>query len=274
MNTLLLKMFLKQMFRNPYAWGWGFFFVSFWLIMGAYVFSLEMPTGLPAETYFSYTGSWFSMSLVYSFSALAVGIVESTYHSSFSLRYLTRYSTLDSKRYYLVSIISTMVFFSVFSILLGVETSSIYSFRFGVQLVPKKPFELTLASILSALFIYVLSSSVAYLILVLKKPRLITFASFLPLVISYPLLFLQLYVDIGYVVVLSPFNAVNSLLYHYYSGISVPRGPIIKSGQASVVIEPSYFWASLISWIFLLSMLNLILIGRQKGISIEELRQV
>jgi hypothetical protein len=262
------------MFRNPYAWGWGFFFVSFWLIMGAYVFSLEMPTGLPAETYISYTGSWFSMSLVYSFSALAVGIVESTYHSSFSLRYLTKYSTLDSKRYYLVSIISIMVFFSVFSILLGVETSSIYSFRFGVQLVPKKPVELTLASILSALFIYVLSSSVAYLILVLKKPRLIAFSSFLPLVISYPLLFLQLYVDIGYAVVLSPFNAVNSLLYHYYSEISVPMGPLVKSGQASVVIDPLYFWASLISWIVLLSMLNVILIGRQKGISIEEFRQI
>lgn len=272
MSILLFKMLLKEMFRNPSAWGWGFFFISFWLIMGAYVFSIEMPTGLPAEAYFSYTGSWFSMSLVYSFSALAVGIVNSSYYSSFSLRYLTKYSALSNKRYYAVSLISTAMFFTVFTMLLGVETFLIYSFRFGVSLAPKNPVELALASVLSALFIYVISSSIAYLILVLKKPRLVTFASFLPLVISYPLLFLQLYLDIGYAVVLSPFNTVNSLLYHYYSGMDVPKGALTMSNLTS--IDPLYFWASLISWVILLSILNVILIGKQKGVSVEELRQV
>jgi len=273
MSILLFKMLSKEMFRNPYSWGWGFFFVSFWLIMGAYVFSIEMPKGLPTEAYFSYTGSWFSMSLVYSFSALAVGIVYSSYHSSFSLRYLTKYSTLDSKRYYAVSLISTAMFFTVFSALLGIETFLIYSFRFGVSLAPRNPFELALASVSSALFIYVLSSAIAYLVLVLKKPRLVNFASFLPLVVSYPLLSLQLYLDIGYASILSPFNAINSLLYHYYSGIEVPKGPLVVGSQASATIDPLYFWASLLSWIILLSILNVILIGKQKGVSIEELRQ-
>lgn len=274
MSVLLFKMLLKGMFINPPAWGWGFFFVSFWLIMGAYVFSIEMPGGLPAEAYFSYTGSWFSMSLVYSFSALAVGIVNSSYYSSFSLRYLTKYSTLNSKRYYVVSLVSTAMFFTIFSILLGMETFLIYSFRFGVSLAPRNPVELALASVLSALFIYVLSSSIAYLILVLKKPRLVTFASFLPLIVSYPLLFLQLYLDMGYVSVISPFNAVNSLLYRYYSGIDVPKGPLYLGSQTSTTIEPLYFWASLSSWIALLSLFNTILIGKQRGVSIEELRQI
>jgi hypothetical protein len=274
MSILLFKMLLKEMFRNPYAWGWGFFFVSFWLIMGAYVFSLEMPTGLPAEAYFSYTGSWFSISLVYSFSALAVGIVNSSYYSSFSLRYLTKYSTLNSKRYYAVSLISTAMFFMVFSMLLGIETFLIYSFRFETPLAPKNPVELALASVLSALFIYVLSNAIAYSVIVLKKPKLVTFASFLPLVISYPLLFLQLYLDIGYLPVFSPFNAVNSLLYRYYSGIEVPNGPLITSSQAPATIDPLCFWTSLFSWIILLSILNIILIGKQRGVSVEELRQL
>lgn len=273
MSILLFKMLSKEMFRNPYAWGWGFFFVSFWIIMGAYIFSIEMPKGLPAEAYFSYTGSWFSISLVYSFSALAVGIVNSSYYSSFSLRYLTKYSALNNKRYYAVSLISTAMFFTVFTMLLGVETFLIYSFRFGVLLAPKNPVELALASILSALFIYVLSSSIAYLILVFKRPRLVTFASFLPLVVSYPLLFLQLYLDIGYVTVLSPFNTINSLLYRYYSGIEVPKGPLFIGSQASATIDPLYFWASLFSWIVLLSIINIILIGKQRGVSVEELRQ-
>jgi hypothetical protein len=165
------------------------------------------------------------------------------------------------------------MFFTVFTMLLGVETFLIYSFRFGVSLAPKNPVELALASVLSALFIYVLSSSIAYLILVLKKPRLVTFASFLPLVISYPLLFLQLYLDIGYAVVLSPFNAVNSLLYHYYSGMNVSRGALTMSNPTST-IDPLYFWASLISWVILLSILTVILIGKQKGVSAEQLRQL
>ncbi|MEM2088794.1 MAG: hypothetical protein QXF52_09040 [Thermoproteota archaeon] len=104
------------------------------------------------------------------------------------------------------------------------------------------------------------------------KRRVVTFTSFLPLVISYLLLFLQLYLDIGYAVVLSPFNAVNSLLYHYYSGMDVPRGALTMSSLTST-IDPLYFWASLISWIILLSILTVILIGRQRGVSAEELRQ-
>lgn len=273
MGTLLFKMLLKEMLKNPYAWGWGFFFISFWLIMGAYVFSMEIPKGLPTEAYLSYTSSWFSMSLVLSFSALAVGIVYSSYYSSFSLRYLTKYSTLNSKRYYMISLVSTTIFFMIFLMLLGIETFLIYSLRFGVSLAPKNPVELSLASVLSTLFIYVLSSSIAYLIIVLKKPKLVTFASFLPLVISYPLLFLQLFLDIGYAVVLSPFNTLNSLLYRYYSGMEVPKGPLMGS-QPSATIDPLYFWASLVSWIIFLSMLNVILIGKQRGVSIEELRQV
>ncbi|MGQ9689954.1 MAG: hypothetical protein ACUVQY_01425 [Thermoproteota archaeon] len=275
MSILLLKMILKELLRNPYSWGWGFFFMSFWLLMGAYVFSINLPTNLPGEAYFHYTGSWFSMGLAFSFSALAVGIVHSAFYSSFSLRYLTKYSTLDSKRYYLVNLLSIIIYFSIFLVLLGLETVLIYSIRFNVLLLPKHPLELALASILSTIFIYVFSCFIVYLVVVLRKPKMVSFGSFLPLVISYPLPFLQLYTDIGYTVVISPFNATKSLLYHYYAGLGVPKGALVTSfSGVSEAMDHLYFWASLVSWTILFSIINIVLIGRQKGVSIEELRQL
>ncbi len=271
---MLTRMYFVQLLKNKAMWGWGFFFISFWIVMGAYAFARGIELNLPLEFYMSYTGAWFSISTVLSFSSISIGLIDSIYNSSFSLRYLTKFSSLNSKRYYLSTLLSSTAYFLFFMALLIVEVMTIYSTRFQKSLIPEMPAELVASTILSAIFVYEFSAFLAYLALVLRKPRYIRFMEMLPLMVAYPLIFLQLYSDMGIFAAVSPFNAINGLLYHYYSGLDVPNGAIVSWKPGMEVISPGSLWASLIVWIVVMGITNILLIKRQRGVSLDELRQV
>jgi len=270
---MLARMYFNQLLRNKAMWGWGFFFISFWIVMGAYIFSKDMGSNLPVELYLSYTGSWFSICTILSFTSISVGLVDFTYSSSFSLRYLTKFSSLNPRRYYLSTLASSTTYSLFYVALLVLEVFALYSARFSVLLIPKMPLELVASAMLSAVFIYEFSAFLAYLALVLRKPKYIRFMEYLSLILAYPLIFLQLSSDIGILAIVSPFNAVNGLLYHYYSGLDVPKGAIASWRPGVEALSPASLWASLLAWILVMGILNIFLIRRQRGVSLDELRQ-
>lgn len=267
-------MTLRAVMGNREVWGWGFFFTTFWLLMGAFVFSAQLPQGVPFEAYLSYTAVWCSMAVVLSMSSIAIGMFNHLYHASFALRYVTKFTSITPTRYYMSTMLSNLIQAMVFAAGLLAELIAIFSYRFGADILPRKPLELIISTMLSTFFFYVLALFLVLTVLVLRAGRLSNFISFVPLMVSYPLLLSQLNINLGILVYLTPYTAMNSLLYHYYSGTQIPAGPLIPGQATASSLNPLYLWISLFAWIAFLSLISLFLVGKQKGISIEELRQI
>jgi hypothetical protein len=123
---------------------------------------------------------------------------------------------------------------------------------------------------------YFISSTVALFVVVLRKPRALGFASFLPYILSFGLGMAGL-VATGGRVHFSPFNTILLLNYHYYANaILVLDEPVTMMWRSELegagqVLEPSTLWLVLLGWIALFSLTSIALFKKQKGISVEQI---
>jgi hypothetical protein len=123
---------------------------------------------------------------------------------------------------------------------------------------------------------YFISSTVALFVVVLRKPRALGFASFLPYILSFGLGMASL-IATGGRIHFSPFNIILLLNYHYYANATLVlnepvtmmwRSEIEGSGQ---VLEPTTLWLVLLGWITLFAVISIALFKKQRGVNLEEI---
>jgi len=262
---------------NPYLWFWAIIFMSFWAAMSAYVFS----KGIPPE-YMSYQfASAFGQLLILCVGSIGIAIVQSLYYSSFSVRFITKFSKLDSKRFYIEHFLSTISALIIFSLVLWLIQLFFYYLKFSEVYLPEKPIGMALALMLSVCFIYVFSVFTAYLTICLRKPAISMLVSYAPLMLGF-VAYAAFWVDFKKLSLLLPFYLISALTYYFYVDQKPFTGDIIGNiryqlehyGQVKegAILEPSLAIISMIIWIIGLSALCIFLIKRAKGVSIEELQ--
>jgi len=108
-------------------------------------------------------------------------------------------------------------------------------------------------------------------VVVLRAPKAASFISFIPLLLGFTA-YSALWIDFGVGVYLSPFNCITSICYYYYfSGESPPTGNFFMPGAKTFVNIPLAL-ASLVAWVSLLIVLDILMLGKMRGIGVEEIR--
>ncbi|MEM0355227.1 MAG: hypothetical protein QW716_00970 [Desulfurococcaceae archaeon] len=297
----IAKFFSKTFIKNPYLWFWSIFFVLFWLIMGAFIFSrgitkeniskqieMEYPEFkyLPENervsiiedvwkrVALSYTGSWLATCIIISFASTVSGVTQGIFYSVLPLRFLTRYSKVNEVTVLLGYIFGLIIVLVFQFIVLLFATIGMYSYRFGLRITPENPLGLLIVTLAISIFKFLFSLILGLTVVILRKPRALTMLSFVPLILSYALSMAQIYVG-GKAINLSPINSSISLLYYYFTNIEPPLNEPLTASLTNVEkVKPIFAWSILLSWIALLSLISLVLMRKQKGISAEELSAI
>lgn len=290
------KFYLRDVLSNGYFWFWSVFFMMFWLFMGAFVygarftldeFSKQFPIDMPSpvieeawrESTLHYTASWYGSIALFSMSSITIGLTQYIFYSTIPIRYLTKYSKASPLKFYTGFTLSAITSTAIYTLILLITSILLYSYKFhGFKTIisPKNMLGVVLTTITGGLLMYFLSSTIALLLIVLKKPKLLALASFVPYVLSFGLGMAGL-IATGGKIHFSPFNLILLLNYHYYAEATIILDdPVTKMwynaligiGQAA---DPLKLWLALIGWTLLFATTTLILFRKQRGISIEEI---
>lgn len=267
---MILKYFLKSIIRNRSLWGWGVLFMVFWLALGAFLFSSDLPNDKTAILY--YTSSYYGIVALFSFSSLAITISYTVYYGSSSLAYSFRYTRLTPMSYFSSLLAASSVMEALIGLIMLAATYSLFSWKFGVNLTPFNPVACLAISALSGAFMMVLGMSLVLSVVNYFGVRNISFVGFIPLLLSYLFGFGQLYASIpDWVEYASPFTSISSLIFSAYSGKPPPvqfTNPTLGSLDWHLLI------ISLVAWIAFLFLLDIGLLRNIKPRHIEEARQV
>jgi multisubunit Na+/H+ antiporter MnhC subunit len=303
------KFYLRSLLKDPYYWFWAVFFMLFWLVMGAFVFGSTMtkdslreelashiPSSMPgfesiledawSKTTFYYTAGWYSGIALYSLASIAIGLVYYVYYSTIPIRYLTKYSRASPTRFYAGLTLAAVTVSLVAAGILIASTIVVYSYRFhelSKLILPKNLLGVFATTAVGGVFTFFFSTTLALLVVVLRKPKLLGMISFVPFLLSYALGMAGIYVGSG-LLHLSPFNLIMLLTYHYYSGTSIAldlpatmmwrTDPELSSWLGTTThqtVDPLTLWLILTAWILVFVGTALALLRVQKGVSVEEI---
>ncbi|MEM1815001.1 MAG: hypothetical protein QXZ37_03080 [Sulfolobales archaeon] len=289
----LYRIIVKNILSNYYFWLFSIFFVVFWSFMGAYAFSRNITientrkalinAGTPPEVVDmvldevwsrvvrSYTGGWYAAVIVVSFGATAIGLIEVVYYSTIPLRYLSKFSRTSSRRILLELVVGSLVILLVSFVMLLAVTTLMFSHRFNQLVLPENPAGLLAAGLAYGLFIYVFSMALGLLVVVLRKPGLLSKITFIPLVLAIAFSMISVYIG-GEVYHYSPFISSMNLLFYYYTAVKPPLDQPLASASADYTpVEPLHAWITQISWIVAFILISLLLLEKQRGVPAEEI---
>ena len=264
--------FLKSMLKNKNIWGWGLFFMLFWIFMGAFVFGTNFPD---QKIYFQYDASiWFGLLGLISTSTMATSVAYSIYYGNSSLAYGFRFTTLKPSRYISSFAISTSIIGGMLSGFMLLFTFLLFSYRSGFLLTPTFPYMSIIIGFASGAFMFLLASIIIVIVNNYLGLRNVSFASFIPMILTYLFGFTQINTSLPpFIVYGSPFTDISDLLIWSYYGREIPvnlSGSLQNGGQINLVVQV----IMLVLWIIILSILSFMLIRKIKPKSIEEGRQV
>lgn len=266
--TKYLGMNAKSLLTNPYILFWSILFTEFWVLMYAYVFGNYIPQ--VEEAVRGYTATAYGNLLMLSLSGASVTIASSLLYSSKSIRYVTKYTKLSPSRFLLENLTSSLIALLAISAVMYISITGVFYAKFGFALMPINIAGLAFSVFISTLFIYALALFLNFLVIILRAPKSASFISFLPLILAFTA-YAALWVDFGNVTYFSPFNCIVSVCYYYFSGKEPPTGNFFAPNGQNLV-NVSLAMASLIAWLVVLMLLNLILLRKMKGVGIEEIR--
>ncbi|MFZ8792215.1 MAG: hypothetical protein ACO2OS_08150 [Thermosphaera aggregans] len=303
------RFYVRSILSDGYMWFWAVAFMAFWLFMGAYVygagttieeFSKQFPEGTPgtiineawSKFTLHYTAGWYGSIALFSMSSVTIGLVYYIFYSTIPIRYLTKYSKATTAKFYTGFTLAAITGVVVCTIVLLVTTILLYSYRFyGAELkdyhglpvpvfknlvLPENPVGVLATTIAGGVLMYFIGATVALLVIVLKKPRALGLASFLPHILSFGLGMAGL-IATGGKVHFSPYNTILLLNYHYYANATLvldePVTMMWRSGLegAGQVLEPSTLWLALLGWILLFAAASVVLFKKQRGVNVEQI---
>ncbi|BCU66624.1 hypothetical protein HS7_00610 [Sulfolobales archaeon HS-7] len=256
----LIYYMIKRFLTNKYNWGYGVAFVLFWVLMGAYVFSSQMPLEKTPDYY--YTAAWTGMAILMTLGTIGIGATAVVSFQTGSLSHLLRFSKLTSK-YYVISVYAGTIPSSlVFGILIVACVYLTFSEHFGFNLAPSNMPGLLLASILGGTFMTSLSFFLNLIILKTSR-KMEQLIFFIPLILSYLFGFGYLYLNLSSAVYLSPFTAIDSLIMEFYLNKSIPLNfSSLVDGNyltatGGTVVSPVLAIASLVVWTVVLTFIGI-----------------
>ncbi|MCL5787518.1 MAG: hypothetical protein M1581_02750 [Candidatus Thermoplasmatota archaeon] len=266
------KYFIKSMLKNRNLWGWGVLFMLFWLFMGAFVFTSGFPK---QEVYYKLNAAiWFGLIGLISASTLATSISQSIYYGNSSLAYAFRFTTLKPSGYISSFMLSAAIIGGVFSGIMLTVTYAIFSYNTGYMLIPKFPYVSVITGFAAGAFMFLLASIIIIVFNNYLGLRNVTFASFIPMILTYLFGFTQFNTVLpAYIIYGSPFTDISDILVWSYYGHRVPLNTLEPIGTGGY-INPEIQAMILVIWILILAFSSFLLIKKIKPRSIEEGRQV
>jgi hypothetical protein len=266
----LVQYYIKGLLTNRNLWFWSVAFMLFWLVLGGYAFSQGVPR--TTDALIPYTSSWYGIIVTYSLSSLAISIAFTIYYASSSLTYCFRYTRLTPISYVSTLVGSSSVLGVMLSVIMLAATYGLFSYRFGISLTPSDPLGSVVVSAIGGVFMMTLSMLLVLIVVNYVGLQSIELVTFVPLILSFGLGFTQLFTSLpAALVYASPFNDIQSLLYHAYSGTATP---IQLSDPTSAPLQWEYLLVSLIGWIVFLILVDSFLLRRLKPRQVEEGRQI
>lgn len=268
--TKYFDMNIKSLLKNPYLIFWSILFIEFWVFMWAYVFGNEVP--LMEEAIRAYTAAAYGSLLMLSLSSAAVTIASSLLYSSKSIRYVTKYTKLSPHRFLFENLLSSLVVLLAISMIMFTSVLLVFFNKFGIFVPPINTVGLLFSLLLGTLFVYALSLFLNLLIVTLRAPKSASFVSFLPLILGFTS-YMALWIDFGNAVYFSPFNCITSICYYYFSGQTPPTGNFLMP-VAKTLVNVDLALGSLIAWLALLILLDILLLRKMRGVGVEDIRIV
>ena len=274
-SLTFLKYYLRTALSSKPLWGWAIGFMVFWLVMGV-VEALSSPSTrfiLP-EAKLGYVGAWYATVTVIGLGSAAVGLCRDLAFSSVAARYLTKYSKLSSSKLFGSLVAGFVVVCLVISLVLLAIAIPMYSAALGINALPKNVAGVLATSIALGTLLYALSAALVFGAIALRSAKGMYFVSYVPLIVSLGLALSQVYANLGWAIVISPFNAASTLIFSYFTG-TAPRLTSFAGWSLSAPTLPTYLlWVSLVGWTLGLSAIAIALLRIQRGVGIEELRLV
>jgi hypothetical protein len=266
----VLKYYTKGILSNKNLWFWGVAFMIFWLVLGAYTFAQGLPHLQSALI--AYTGSWYATIALYSLSSLAIGIAYSIYYASSSLAYGFRYTRLTPSSYVGTLVGSSSILGILLSAIMLVTTYGLFSAKFGFNLAPSDPITAVLVSALAGVFMMTFAMLLVLIVVNYVGLQSINLVTFIPLILAFGLGFTQLTTALpSTLLYVSPYNAIESLLYQAYSG---NPATVQLVNPASATLQWPYLSASLLLWITAFFLADSFMLKRIKPRQAEEGRQI
>lgn len=268
----------KSLVTNKYNIFWGLIFMIFWLAIGAFVFGNGLgviPSSQIAIIARSYTSGWFGTATLFSFSAIAVSSVIALYHHTGSLPYAFRYTRLTPSEYLLSFFSGTVATSVIYSIVMTVLTYTMYSAKFGFDIPPNNLGYIIIFSILSGMFMMSFAMLLEILMVRYIGVKNSNFVSFIPLILGFVFGYAYIFISgiPSILLYLSPYNAIEGLLYFGYAGSPAPLSLTLLSPNP-VTLSPYYLAASLVMWTILLSGIDVLLFRKIQYVPLEEARHL
>ena len=272
----IFKYYTKSLFLSPEGIFWSIVFVVFWLFMGAHLFIRGIPEEVVAlyEFKIGYTASWYGVAGTFSLASLCVGLCYYFLYATSSLPYVTKYGKVSISSFFLQIISGTFLYSSFLAAILMLCTYGIFSHALSYNLLPGNPWLAFLFVGMGGLFYYLLAMAIILVLILLRKVKSVRLVSFLPMMASYALVFLQVFGAAGKTLVYaSPFNNIYSLATYAYFGEPIP----LEWGMAAdkpILIDPTYSMLILLAWMIILAIVNICLMRGVKEVPTEELREL
>ena len=266
---MITRFYVKSIVQNKNLLFWGIAFMSFWLIMGAFLFGYK-PSVYAYDL--DYTSTWFSVIALFSISTIGTTVAYSLYYSNSSLNFAFKFTKL-SLRHFLIAIISGII---VASVILGSIILIISTFLFSIKsdriISPLLPYYSILVSAGGGIIMFGISGTLTVAINNYFSLKNINFLSLFTTILSYIFGFSQLSVSLPlWLVYGNPFSEIVDLSYYSFSG----SGPhLVLSNPSSPVLGIYYLSAGLILWILFLSVIFVFMISKIKPAPMEEARQI
>ncbi len=269
--TRYFSMRVKSLLTNPYLLFWSIAFIEFWVLMWFFVFGKWIPS--MEEAVRVYVAEAFGFLGVLSLSAVAVSLTYTSFFSSRSARFVTKFTRLSPRLYVLEEFASSIVAILVPIAVIFVSILLASYAKFGIAPAPKQPLFIFADLLLAGVMMYLWAVVLSYVAIVARAPKTAHFLAYVPLILGF-VAYSAMWVDFGVGTYISPFNAISLLTIAHYTGIVPPTGNLVMWRGFTVEnpANPALMVASLLVWLAVLTAVSLILVRKAKGVPVEELR--
>jgi hypothetical protein len=262
--------YTRAVLTNPALWFWGVVFMAFWFVLGAYVFSGGLSPGHSAEV--AYTSAWFAVIALFSLTTLAMSMASSITYGTSALAFGFRFTRLTPARYTFALIVASAVMAVLLSFIMATAVSGLFSAHFGSMILPVDLPAIVGVAVLSGAFMMGLATTLVLVVVNYLGLRNMNFIEFFPLILAYIFGFTQLFLSVpAWVLYLSPWNDMESLLYQAFSG-SPAR--VVLGTATSPVLSWGVSAGALAAWVAVLVGVASLLLARIHSVSIQEGRQI
>ncbi|MEM1660686.1 MAG: hypothetical protein QXR17_06065 [Candidatus Bathyarchaeia archaeon] len=273
--TAYFKYKLKELLTNAELLCWSIGFIEFWVFMWVFVFTQVSMVDEWTKVFLQVNaGLAYSFLGVLSMAATGIGLTGSIYRSSVSTRYITKFSKLGPALYLLEDFLASLVAILIYVLVIFASVIGLLYARWGVIALPHSPVGIFTGLLMAAITFYWLSYAFSLIIVVTRRARALTIASYTPLILGLTA-YSQLWIDFGSAVYFIPVAPLVGLLTYHGAEMHPPTGTYLGwlySDKLYPALNLRLAAASSIAWIAILIVVSLLLLRKSRGVSIEEIK--